>query len=126
MDLLIKEKNQTTSYLKEFNANLESILKNLGIPKTLVLLMQEAMMIEFKEQCREMLIALCLRKLVSCKLNLQPLSSPSLGNSAVSISPVMGRVKPTLVGKGKGLKRKTPTQNQLLMNFLIWNARKGQ
>ncbi|XP_075076902.1 uncharacterized protein LOC142163507 [Nicotiana tabacum] len=70
-----------------------------------------------------MLIALCPRKLISCKLDLRVLSSPNSRNSSVALSQMLGRVKATIVGKGKGLKRKAPSQISLLMNFIIWNAR---
>lgn len=104
-----KGTNQILEYLRESNIDLENRLEDLEVPKTKVLLMQEAREIEFKEQYGEILIALCLKKLISCKLDLQVASSPNSGNSAVAIDPLVGLVKATPVGKGKGLKRKAPS-----------------
>lgn len=65
--------------------DLESIIEKLGVPKTKAFLIQEPLEIELKEQLGEMLIALCPRKLISCKLELRVPSSPNSGNSTIFI-----------------------------------------
>lgn len=62
--------NNTLSYLKESNVDLENLIENLGFPKTKACLMQEPLEIEFKELLGEMHIALCPRKLISCIIGL--------------------------------------------------------
>nr|XP_009627879.1 uncharacterized protein LOC104118359 [Nicotiana tomentosiformis] len=70
-----------------------------------------------------MLITLCPRKHISCRLDLRVPLSLNSGSSTVVINHLVGLVKTNHVGKGKGIKRKAPSQNTLLMNFIIWNAR---
>lgn len=39
----------------------------------------------------------------------------------MTLVPLVSTMNPILMSKGKGIKRKEPTQNPLLMNFIIWN-----
>ncbi|OIT30265.1 hypothetical protein A4A49_28602 [Nicotiana attenuata] len=79
-----------------------------------------------QEQSGEMLIAQCPKK--THKMQTQSpgtLISELKKLSSVSV-PSGGYHEPNPVSKGKGIKRKAPTQKPLLMNFILWNATGGQ
>ncbi|OIT29401.1 hypothetical protein A4A49_16203 [Nicotiana attenuata] len=66
--------------------------------------------IEFKEQSEEILIAMCPKKLLSCKLDLRVPSFPNSKNSAVSLVPLVGTMNQTPISKGKGIKKERSDQ----------------
>lgn len=120
------------------NTKLEAMIAKSRVPKTKAMLLQQEELIEFRGPKREMLIVLCPRSMVMCKISLRLALEQDSGNSAMKLSPSMDQTTtqanlvkenqegPSMKGKAKCLKRKSPNNPKLLMNFIILNARGQQ
>lgn len=71
------------------NTKLEAMIAKSRVPKTKAMLLQQEELIEFRGPKREMLIVLCPRSMIICRVSLRLALEQDLGDLAVKLSLVM-------------------------------------